>query len=97
MTSLSISEQLAAFAVGLQYRNLPDAVQAHARMLVLDALGCGLVGSMTPEVAAVRRAVSAMAGGGGDSLVWGTSEKAPLPLAVLANGAAVHMLSLIHI
>jgi 2-methylcitrate dehydratase PrpD len=91
LTSLSISEQLAAFAVELQYRNLPGAVQAHARMLVLDALGCGLVGSMTPEVAAVRRAVSAMSGGGGDSLVWGTSEKAPLPLAVLANGAAVHM------
>jgi 2-methylcitrate dehydratase PrpD len=91
LTGPSISEQLAGFAVGLQYRNLPYAVQAHVRMLVLDALGCGLVGSITPEVAAVRRAVSAMSGGGGSSLIWGTSEKAPLPLAALANGAAVHM------
>ena len=87
----SINQQLSAFVAALDYRSLPKAVQDHARMLVLDALGCGLVGAMTPEVAALRRAVSAMSGGGGETLLWGTSDKAPLPLAVMANSAAVHM------
>ena len=91
MSAKSISEQLAGFVTDMRYPDLPKAVQDHTRLLVLDALGCGLVGAMTPEVAILRRAIGAMSGGGGDSLLWGTNEKSPLPLAAMANGAAVHM------
>jgi 2-methylcitrate dehydratase PrpD len=91
MTTESISAQLAGFVTALQYKDLPRQVQDHARMLVLDALGCGLVGSTTPEVGMLRRAVQAMSGDCGESLLWGTSAKGPLPLAVMANSAAVHM------
>ena len=91
MTAKTISERLAGFVADLQYRDLPRSVQDHTRMLVLDALGCGLVGAMTPEVATLRRAVQAMSGDGGDSLLWGTGQKAPLPLAAMTNSAAVHM------
>lgn len=86
----SLTSQLAVFAHDTEYRSLPEPVQTHARALVVDALGCGLVGSTTPEVRALRAAVQAMSGGNGDSLMWGTSSLAGIPLAVLANGLAVH-------
>ena len=87
----SINEQLAVFVTGMRYKDLPKVVQDHTCMLVLDAVGCGLVGSTTPEVAMLRRAVKAMSGHGGEGLLWGTSSKVALPLAVMANSAAVHM------
>src|SRR4051812_49360956 len=91
MKPKSISEHLAEFVTDLQFRDLPRQVRDHARMLTLDAVGCGLVGSTTPEVGALRRAVQALSGEGGDTLLWGTSTKAPLPLAVMANSVAVHV------
>ena len=90
MTSTSLGAQLASFIVQLQYRNLPEAVRTHTRLLTMDALGCGLVGSTTNELKQIRGAVQAMSGGGGDTVLWGTSARASLPLAVLANGVAVH-------
>jgi 2-methylcitrate dehydratase PrpD len=58
--------------------------------VLFDTLGCAMAGAGTEEVARIRRAMSQANGGGGDASYWGTPEKAPLPLAALANGAAVH-------
>jgi 2-methylcitrate dehydratase PrpD len=89
-TEHSISGRMAAFAAGLRYEDLPADVQRLARVVLLDTIGCALAGAATTEVARIRAAMVAANGGAGDSCVWGTGERAPLPLAALVNGAAVH-------
>ncbi|WP_417725686.1 MmgE/PrpD family protein [Salipiger sp.] len=90
MTGQSLNEMLSDFAAGLDYATLPEEVRTHARFLILDAMGCGIVGSATDEAAKLHRAVLAMSGGSGNARLWGTDLKAPLPLAVMANSVAVH-------
>lgn len=89
-----ISGQFAQYAATLRYDDLPDDVRKLAHLVLLDTLGCAMAGAGTAEVAQIRRAMTQAngcnEGGGGDSSLWGTAEKAPLPLAALANGAAVH-------
>jgi 2-methylcitrate dehydratase PrpD len=88
--SETISGQLAAFAVAQRYESLPADVQHLAHLVLLDTLGCGLAGASTVEVQRIRQATCNAAGTAGDSGLWGTGDRAPLPLAALANGAAVH-------
>ena len=88
-----ISGQLAQYAATLRYDDLPEDVRRLAHWVLLDTLGCAMAGAGTEEVAQIRRAMTQANGdngGNGDSLYWGTGSKAPLPLAALANGAAVH-------
>ena len=86
----TISGRMARFVADLRYDDLPNDVRDLAQLVLLDALGCGLAGSTTEELLLIRQAMRAAAGGVGDTLLWGTSESAPLPLAALANGAAIH-------
>ena len=83
----TISGRMAEYAAGLRYEDLPDDVRELAHLVLLDTLGCALAGSTTDEVIRIRQAMTAASG---DSALWGTTEKLPLPLAALANGAAVH-------
>ena len=86
----TISGRMAAFATALRYEDLPDDVRKMAHLVLLDTLGCALAGSATAEVAQIRQAMIAASGDAGDSSLWGTAQTTALPLAVLANGAAVH-------
>ncbi len=86
----TISGQMAAFAASLNYERMPADVQRLAHLVLLDTLGCALAGSVTDEVRQIRQAMIDAGGGAGDSNLWGTAKSASLPLAVLANGAAVH-------
>jgi 2-methylcitrate dehydratase PrpD len=90
MSATSITARLAGFVAPLRYQDLPDDVRKLAGLLLMDALGCGLVGSSTPEANKLRRSASALGGGSGDTVIWGTNERAPLPLAVMANSVSVH-------
>src|SRR3954470_10275638 len=86
----TISGRMAEYAVGLRYDDLPPDVRELAHLVLLDTLGCALAGSTTDEVIRIRDAMAAANGGTGDSSLWGTDDKLPLPLAALCNGAAVH-------
>jgi 2-methylcitrate dehydratase PrpD len=86
----TISARLADYAAGLRYEDLPTDVRELAHLVLLDTLGCALAGSTTDEVIKIRQAMTAANAGAGDTILWGTSEKLPLPFAVLVNGAAVH-------
>jgi len=86
----SISGRMAEYAARLRYEDLPADVRELAHLVLLDTLGCALAGSTTDEVVRIREAMTAAAGGAGDTILWGTNDKASLPMAVLANGAAVH-------
>ncbi len=85
----TISGQLAAYAAGLRHEDLPADVREIAQLVLLDTLGCALAGSVTDDLRMIRTSML-QAAGSGDSRLWGTSDRAPLPLAALANGAAVH-------
>jgi 2-methylcitrate dehydratase PrpD len=85
----AISGRLAIFATQQTYDVLPDDVRKKARQVLLDTIGCALAGSVAPEVANIRKAVTT-ASGSGESPLWGSNERAPLPQAALANGAASH-------
>lgn len=86
----TISGRMSEYAVGLRYEDLPADVRELAHLVLLDTLGCALAGSTTDEVIRIRGAMVAANGGTGDTSLWGTADKLPLPLAALCNGAAVH-------
>jgi len=86
----TISAQMAEYVASLRYEDLPADVRELAQQVLLDTLGCALAGSTTDDVARIRGAMAAASGNGGDAVLWGTTNRVPLPLAVLANGAAVH-------
>ena len=90
VTRKHISAQFAEYAAGLRYEDLPADVRELAHLVLLDTIGCALAGSTTDEVVRIRGAMAAASGGAGDSALWGTGERLPLPMAALANGAAVH-------
>jgi 2-methylcitrate dehydratase PrpD len=86
----TISARMADYAASVRYEDLPADVRELAHFVLLDTLGCALAGSNTEEVARIRDAMAAASGGAGDAALWGTAERLPLPMAALANGAAVH-------
>lgn len=86
----TISGQFAQYASELRYEDLPADVRDLAHLVLLDTLGCALAGSTTREVIQIRAAMAAAGGGTGDAVLWGSGDTLSLPLAVLANGAAVH-------
>lgn len=75
----------------VRYEALPAAVVAHARMLILDTLGCALGGLRGAPSEAVRAMAHAL-GGAPAATVWGTEDKTSVALATLANGTALRYL-----
>src|SRR5271166_4001359 len=84
-----ISEQLAHFVGSFAAAQIPAAVQARAKYLMLDAVGIALA-STTYDFA--HRAMTAIAGlaGVGDSAVIGMPARLPMRDAALINGILVH-------
>lgn len=89
-TTCTISAQMAEFAAGLRYEQLPEDVRKLAHLVLLDTVGAVLAGSTTEELSLIRNAVRAL-GGDGHASLWGTAERASLPLAALVNGTAAHV------
>lgn len=83
------TQELAAFAAELRYDNLPAAVVSHAKLCVLDTLGCGLYGSTLPWTQ-ILHGMTGELETGGDSTVWGTDARRSCAHTALVNGAAVH-------
>ena len=85
----TISQQLAQFAAGLHYEDVPAAVMERAKLHVLDCVGIGLA-STGFEFG--QRTINALAGLGGDGPypVLGTPFCLPLRDAMLVNGTLIH-------
>lgn len=89
----SISAQLARWVSELQFRDIPQDVLDHARLVLLDTLGCGLFGSTTRWGRIIAEFVQG-SGAGDEATVWGTGAKVPAVAAPLANGTFVHAFEL---
>ncbi len=99
----TISERLAAFAVGLAFDDIPAAVRERSKYLILDALGIGLAASREPFARTFVDGLTDI-GEGGDCPIIGFKTRLPLRDAAIVNGAMAHgldfddthMLAVVH-
>lgn len=80
---------LATFASSLAFDDIPRDVVDHAKLCLLDTVGCGLYGSTLPWSRIVADCVSELETDGPSSL-WGLCRTASPPAAALVNGTMVH-------
>jgi len=77
------------FFAALSLRDIPDAIVARARRVVLDSFGCGLFGATQAWGKAAVQAASRDRSSG-ESTVFAQPETYAAPLAALCNGIATH-------
>ncbi len=85
----SPSRALADFAAGLRYEDIAPSVRDLAKLLILDALGCGLAATGYDFAAATLSGARAL-GGDGPCAVIGSTVRLPLRDAALVNGVLLH-------
>ncbi|MBP0495159.1 MmgE/PrpD family protein [Pararoseomonas indoligenes] len=83
------TRDLARFAAGLRYEDLPPEVVERAKLCLLDGLGVCLQGALLPWTRMVQEVVEAEGGVPAASL-WGTGLRGSLSQAVLVNSTAGH-------
>src|SRR3989475_7640000 len=82
------TRSMAEFVAGLQYEAIPAEVRARIKLLILDALGCGLYGAHLEWCRIVYNTMRNL--DSDDSCtVWGTAVRLSAPHATLANGTQV--------
>jgi 2-methylcitrate dehydratase PrpD len=86
---ISPARALADFAAGLRYDDIPPPVRALAKLLILDALGCGLAATGYAFAKATLSGARAL-GGDGPCAVIGSAVRLPLRDAALVNGVLLH-------
>ncbi len=86
---VSPSRALADFAAGLRYDDIPQRVLDLAKLLILDALGCGLAATGYDFAKATLSGARAL-GGDGACAVIGSPVRLPLRDAALVNGVLLH-------
>ena len=87
----SISRQIAEYAVGLQFENLPEDVIYEVKRYMYDSIGCAYGGYHTRDVNIIRDIYMEM-GGKGESTVLGFGDKLPAVNATLINSLMVRAL-----
>ncbi len=87
----TLAEQLADYAVGLKFEDLPAPVVREVKRRVIDSVGCALGAWNAEPCAIARRVASAFSAGRGATLL-GTRHRAPPDWAAFANGCLVRYL-----
>jgi 2-methylcitrate dehydratase PrpD len=80
---------LATWVAKSAFSDIPEIVLEKARMLTLDAIGCGLHG-IGQEWSSITTKFAISMGGRADSAIWGTRHRVPAIMAPLVNGTSVH-------
>jgi 2-methylcitrate dehydratase PrpD len=83
------TRDLARFAAGLRFEDIPGAVLDHAKLCVLDGLGVALFGAGLPWTDHVR-ALAVAEGATQVASFWGTPYRGSIAQAALVNGTAGH-------
>ena len=84
-----LAHELAEFAIGLRFEQLPADVVAHANRLTLDSIGVALAGATMPWSKGFR-AVALRMGGPAEATLCGYGERVGAAPAALANAAVGH-------
>jgi 2-methylcitrate dehydratase PrpD len=80
-------EKLAEFAAQTQWEDVPEPVQRHTKLVLLDTLGVILAGAERPEVRQLRERLAGAAGTGATVYARGWPTHDPRTAALL-NGIA---------
>src|SRR5712691_10021663 len=80
-------ETLAQFVAQTQWEDVPEPVQRHAKLVLLDTLGVILAGAKRPEVLRLRERLAGTAGTGATVFARGWPAHDPRTAALL-NGIA---------
>src|SRR6267154_5575429 len=80
-------EELARFVATIGWRDVPEPVQRHAKLTLLDTLGVILAGGERPEMRQLRERLAATAGTGATVYARGWPAQDPRTAALL-NGIA---------
>ncbi len=83
------TRDLAEFAAGLRFEDIPGSVVDHAKLCVLDGLGVALFGAGLPWTGHVRDLARAE-GATPVASFWGTPHRGSIAQAALVNGTAGH-------
>ncbi len=86
-----VTHELARFASGIRYEDLPADARFMARQCLLDWLGVTLAGSQEP-LALMLRAEAAEEGGAPRATLFGGGGRTSMGLAALVNGSSGHAL-----
>ncbi|HHV79390.1 MAG TPA: MmgE/PrpD family protein [Firmicutes bacterium] len=87
---MSVLEELVGCIVNTDFTKLEPETLERARYCLLDALGCGLLGSSLPEGRALSSAMHSLCPDG-SAPVWGTAMTLPADQCALACGTFCHM------
>ncbi|MBN1213094.1 MAG: MmgE/PrpD family protein [candidate division Zixibacteria bacterium] len=87
----SVSHQIAEYAVGLKYKDLPDGVVNEVKRFLYDSVGCAFGGYRTRDVNILRDIYKEMAGKG-EATIIGFGDKIPAVNAALVNSLMVRAL-----
>src|ERR1700722_13186084 len=87
--TMTPARRLAEFAADLAFEDIPKPVLDRAKLLILDALGCGLA-SNAYAFSDVAIAGPPALGGEGSCSVIGRNFRLPVRDAALANGMLIH-------
>ncbi len=84
----SHTRRIAEFVSGLTYDAIPPEVRDRIKLLILDAIGCGIHGARQPWCAILQSTLGLIDGTRTTS-VWGTRLALSSPHATLANGTQI--------
>src|SRR5213083_495878 len=87
----TLAEQLAEYAVGLKFEELPAPVVHEVKRRVIDSIGCAL-GAWKAEPCVIARHVASQFSAERGATLLGTTHRAPADWAVFANGCLVRYL-----
>ncbi|MFW6044309.1 MAG: MmgE/PrpD family protein [Planctomycetota bacterium] len=90
---MTYTEILTDMASETSVDDLPDAALSAAKKLILDALGCALIGRNAPGVQETAAQMDKW-GGSPEASIIGAPQGIPAPNAAFANGAMIHAFDL---
>jgi 2-methylcitrate dehydratase PrpD len=82
------TRSIAEFVARLTYEQIPAEVSERIKLLILDALGCGIYGAALEWCRILRQTLEALDASRTTS-IWGTKRKLSSPHAALVNGTQV--------
>lgn len=88
---MSITQQMAQFAIALKYEDTPAAALKEARRFILDSVGCALAALKSEDMLAAHRYIDKL-GGKPHATVIGSGLKTNAPNAALMNALLVRAL-----
>ena len=84
---------IAEFVSRLRYDRIPAAVRERLKLLILDALGCGIYGAQL-EWSRILRQTLQRVDKTVEASIWGTNERLSCVHAALANGTQIQSFEL---